>query len=74
MTVRQYPLSLGGKAIGHAARHYTLAGKLHKVSYANRTVPEVYRPDGPELGGASASEKQIVEMKISNYDVKRACV
>ncbi len=22
-------------ALGHAARHYTLAGKLHKVSYTN---------------------------------------
>jgi hypothetical protein len=62
------------KAIGHAARHYTLEGKLHKVSYTKRTVPEIYRPDRQAHGRGAASEKQIEEMKISTYDVGRACV
>jgi hypothetical protein len=35
-------------AIRHAARHYTLARKLDKVSYTKGTVPEVYRPIRPE--------------------------
>jgi hypothetical protein len=37
-------------AIRHAARHYTLARKLDKVSYTRGTVPEVYGPSRPERG------------------------
>jgi hypothetical protein len=61
-------------AVGHAARHYTLEGKLHKVSYTKESVLQVYRPNRPEPEERVASEKQIVEMKISNYDGGPACV
>jgi hypothetical protein len=61
-------------AIGHAARHYTLEGKLHKVSYTRGAVPEVYGRNCPGIEETDASEKRIVEMKISNYDGGPACV
>jgi hypothetical protein len=56
------------KAIAHAARHYTLEGKLHKGS-----VPSLQAVSASSQR-AAVSEKQIVEMKISHYDVKPACV
>jgi hypothetical protein len=56
-------------AIGHAARHYTLEDMLHK---GNRS--RSLQGNRPEPDEAVASEKQIVEMKISNYDEGRACV
>jgi len=60
-------------AIRHAARHYTLAGKLHKVTWTKAPFPGL-QAELAESKGSGASEKQILEMKISNCDGRRACV
>jgi hypothetical protein len=56
-------------AIRHAARHYTLWGKLHKGNRSRSLQAEL--AGSPKSG---ASQKQILEMKISNYHERRACV
>jgi hypothetical protein len=52
MAASIYPL-WAAMAIHHAARHYTLAGKLDKVVGRSKSdkgsVPEVYRPIRPDL-------------------------
>jgi hypothetical protein len=60
-------------AIHHAARHYTLAGKLDKVVGQRERFQKFTRQFVREEE-KDASEKQIRGMKISNSDRAHACV
>jgi len=46
MGVRQFVLIGAGMAIGHAARHYTLAGRLHKVKRSRSLQAELAESRG----------------------------
>jgi hypothetical protein len=59
----------GAMAIGLAARHYTLEGKLHKGNHFRRLRATI--AEGEE---SDASEKRIQKIRISNCDGRPPCV